>query len=492
MSIVAFVVLQLVVSLFAAAAAFARAANAESRWARRTWAILGTVPMLVLNAALAAGALALRFGPSEVTTPWVAGVALLLGHVFGLVVLRRGAGARAVLPLASAFVVGGAVELLFVWNLELRGRLLAAELAREAGRIAFRENPGRVPPEENAAPAYEGIAARLAPDAGLSVAEWADALGANGTLDPREPRLVAALDGWAATLAEARAASELPHCRGVHEEELEIVPAPRVLALFDVARGLALEARVRGASGDAAGALADVRATFAVARHLLETPLLISVAAAASVRALAVDALVHVLVEGGASAEELHAFAFDSTPLAEETALRALRLEEAFGLSAFGAFASGGTPFGPLDGAFVRAGRVLYVAFLFEDDVRGYRATFRAMREAAALPTGELVAAGGAQPARERGVLTQLLVPNLMDNLVHFHRSDARLELAGLALEAARVRARDGAYPTSAEALGVPAASVALEGDGTYVRIYATGAHWGEPVEVTLTPGRGR
>jgi len=335
------------------------------------------------------------------------------------------------------------------------------------------------------------FAAIVAPDDGVSVDDWADALGADETLDPRDPKLVQALAGWSSAIEAARAATKLPYCRFEAANAEEIVPVPRVFPLIGLTHAFALEARVRAANGDVHGALEDVRALFALARHLVGTPVFISVAMAGVTQELGLDTLAHVLAGGNVSVDELAAFPFEPIVLSGELVQRALRLEQAFGFGMIGLAGREGS-IRPSDaGPFAGPVGVLYTGLLLEDEVRGYRDVMEEFQAHAKLSVTELAKVVDreslARRVRSRGVLATLLTPNVDDRLMAFHRFDARTKLARIALRAATVRAQQGAWPTAAN-FRVDEPNVVLEGDGTFLLLRDTTPGFESAPELRVPP----
>lgn len=485
------VVLQLVVSLLAAAVGFARAARTESRLARVAWSALGVVPFFLVHAYVAWMGVALRFDVGIGNAAWILGVALLSAHVAGVLVLRSRAANKPVYPLLFAFVACLAFESAVLWGLEQRGRLEATLLANEAGRIAYRESAEPMREELNAAPIYTRSAAVVAPDDGVSVDDWSDALDPDGTLDPHDPKLVQALASWSSAIEAARAATKLPYCRFESTDAEEIVPAPRVYPLIDLTRAFAIEARVRAANGDVHGALEDVRALFALARHLVGTPVLISVALAGVTQELGVRTLAHVLAEGNVSVDELTAFPFEPLVISGELVQRALRLEQAFGFGMIGLAGREGSILPGDIGPFAVPVGVLYTGLMLEDEVRGYRDVMAELEAHAKLSVTELAQVVDreslARRVRSRGVLATLLTPNVDNQLMEFHRFDARAKLARIALRAATVRAQQGAWPTAAN-FRVEEPNVVVEGDGTFLLLRDTTPGFESAPELRVPP----
>jgi hypothetical protein len=253
--------------------------------------------------------------------------------------------------------------------------------------------------------------------------------------------------------------------------------APPVATLFKLADALELEARVRAADGEVSGALADVEALFALARHVVQEPTLISAVLAGSMRSKAVDALAHVLAAPSLALRDLGALDPAREPSLVALAPRALAREEAFCLAAVGHLAEAGTsPVGP-DGARGlarnRLASALYKAFMQRSEVAELRSSLKAIQALALSPVAELRAQRDAMTSDlpRRGSMASYVVPNMLPVLLALHRWDTELELAGLAVEAARWKLEHGRYPQTLAELGREGGLVVLEGDGTHLRL---------------------
>ncbi len=486
--------------LLAAALAWGQGRSAV---ARRTALTLAVLPLLALNAWIAWRALWLRFGFEMAHAPWLGTTGLLGVHLVGVGVLlvrsrpRPGAAPwpRGVLTLCA--LVALALDVTTLWNLELAARLRASDLRLEAGRIAWRESPPRPRPEENAASIYLDVAGAMEGERGVDLSPWTSALQDEAALDADDPELRAALARLGPGLARVREAARLPACWLEPAPEPDgaedLLRAPRIFPLLALANALALEARVRAADGEMKGALEDVTTLLALADHIAQTPILISVMLAGATRSLAVRALVHVLASDG-----LEASALEGLELGGESPLvlqlpRALTMESAWGLGAIGLLArtdwvldqeSGWAPWSRLDATLFRI-------LMLDSDVRGYRQSLAELQAQVRLPLTEqlTIPEPNAVLLQSRGLLTAMMIPNLRSLTVGLHRFDVEVELARLALAAARYRLAHGRYPTSLDQLGVDAPGVELEGDGNWVRILRPDVADGDgPLGLRLPP----
>jgi hypothetical protein len=450
--------------------------------ARRIAVALALAPLLAFHGLLLWKTAFLRFDVGVLHSPWRLATALLLLHLVGAALLlaraRRepGAGAWPAGTLALAALFALALDATTLWNLELAARLRLGDLRVEAGRIAWRESPPRPEDEENAALRYQRAAELLEADEELG-RELRVVLGEQAALDLDDPALRAVLLRLAPALEALRAGARLEACWFEPEPQFpgadELVGVPRILPLMQLADALALQARVRAADGDLAGALEDVEGLLALSDHLARTPVLISLMGACRVRDLAVGALAHALVAEEVGPSSLEDLALPVGPVLVAGTARALAMEEAYGLSMVGLLARGDVGLG--DGGWRPLSRLdaaLYKVFLLEDDVAGYRLSARELQQLARAPLAEVLAAPEpeAREIRGRGLLASLLVTNVRRMVLMAHLSDARVELGRLALEATRYRLEHGAYPTSLDELEVDAPGVELEGDGSWVR----------------------
>jgi hypothetical protein len=473
-------------SLLAAAMALAWG-QGRSNVARRAALALALVPLLALHATLAWITLGLRFRLDVGSAPWVAATGMLAAHGLGALLLfarsRREPGAAAwpVGILAVCTLAAVALDVTTLWNLELKARVELAQLGLEAGRIAWRESPPRPEPEDNAAPIYLDAAAELRRgDDGL-LDPWLPALRDKAPWNASDPALRAALESVAPSLESVRKATRLPACWFEPEPSSDPsspnLVAPPFQPLFALADALELEGRVRAADGDWAGALADLEAMLGLARHVLQTPSLLTALLASSMRSRAVTSLAHTLSAPDLDPRDLQHLEVSIEPALVGVAPRALAREEAFCLSAVAQLSRPATNAFFSDGARGllqnRLASALYKAFMVESEVEELRRDLQAIQTLAQASVPELRALQAAkdQVITRRGSLAAYLIPNMLPVLLALHRSDSEMELAGLAVEAARWRLAHGRYPRTLAEIGREGSQAFLEGDGTYVRL---------------------
>ncbi len=176
----------------------------------------------------------------------------------------------------------------------------------------------------------------------------------------------------------------------------------------------------------------------------------------ARVERLAVDGLEEILASGEASAEQLGRIQIPEALSYRRLYDRAIRMEEAFGLSTFYEF---GLPLRLKDLEVVAREWVwvaqfapLYRVFLFEEDVATYRSLMWDMQRLTARPMYE-VAEDWIEYEQEkvereaRGVLTNALLPALARAAEAAAQADARRRLAQFACALASHRAGFGTVP---------------------------------------------
>ena len=462
--------------------------RSRSSLARSAAIALALAPLLTLHVVLAWITLRLRFRLGIEFAPWLAATGLLALHVLGALFLlaraRRDPGA-AVWPLGTLAVCALAALALdgtTLWNLELKARIEIAHLGLEAGRIAWRESPPRPSGAENAAQIYLEASKELQHGEDGVLDPWLPArLRAKAALDADDPGLRAALNSLEPALESVREATRRPTCSfepepGTEDASLQLTKLP-VQLLLSLADALELEARVRAADGNLSGALADVQALLGLARHVVWEPSLISAMVASVVRSKAVAALAQTLSSQGLALGDLEAFDWSREPKLVDVGPHAMAREEAFCLGAVARLSQPDSsisfPGGTRGLARTRLASALYNAFMLEQEVAGLRQSMREIQALALLSSAELrVRQSSSDRLQSRsGSLAAYLVPNMLPVLLTLHRSDAELELAALAIDAARWKLEHGRYPQSLAELGRVGGLALLEGDGTFVRL---------------------
>ncbi|MBI5363010.1 MAG: hypothetical protein HZA53_07505 [Planctomycetes bacterium] len=490
--------LHLVFVVFVAAACAVRARGSSTKLRRGAWFALGALPLGLLSAWFCVLASWIRFDLGATSVPWLPAVFLFVLHTLALAwiwkrIVRSEAPIRArSLPLAFGALAAFAFESVVLSNLELRGRLVASACSIEAGRKAFRVDVANVDDANNAARLYAPHIETIQREDRFDLDDWYAMDEPEKPLDPHDPKLRAVLAEWAPILADVRKAARLPHCQFGAPSDDFMRPAAPAIALFHFATALGLEARVKAADGDLETAVADVAAAYALARHVAETPSIVTTLTASVIRAAARVALARVISARGAPVTHLAALDLSKEPRLVAGLPSAMTMEEAYGLGMLGAaFVDEQARFSFVSGPFQHE---LYLALMFEDEVRGYRACIAEMVTLAGQSPAEILRfkhesmAGYQARVRAAGLLPAMLSGNLLDHFLAAHASDAELVLARLAVDAKGFELEHGRYPTTRAELANLPADVVLEGDGTFVLLRNTSTAFTKSVELRVPP----
>ena len=361
------------------------------------------------------------------------------------------------------------------WNLDLsvEGRL--ASLRVEAGALALSAAPARPPDAENAATVY-----RLAFDAMLKEGDdvppeysekWIPWIGEAGQagFDPADAKLAAFLDRNEAAMGLLRRAAEMPACYFDHDygrPSLSML-LPEMSQFQNAARILAMDARVKTAAGKTDRAVEDIQAVFGLARHSAANPILISLLVAMNADDIGVHMLEALLGGRGPAAEQLARLRLSEPGLFERNLPRALRMEEAFALSAISDISLGDDPSavdhlglgmgGALGRTAVEPLLACWRVFLATEEVAAYRGGIHEFEQLATMPyheaAGEWQRTDQPENIRQRGIMASMLMPALGRCAGVAARGDARHALAYVAVAAARYRAEKGRLPETLEVL---------------------------------------
>ena len=452
----------------------------QQRWQRIVLiGLVAGVPLL-LHAWLAKLALEFRIGWGALHSPWVYATSLAAANGLGVVwVLRRSrrVGQAATTwprgPLLIAAALACLLDAMTFWNLQLQARQSLSALRAEAGMIAFSALPPRPSAEENALPVLIAALDAIDMDDELAV-DWTAGIKEGLPFDTEDPELLDLLERSEPAVDLLHAAADLPRFQPEPSaEDFSWLIFNRIVP--DLLRGvdlLRLDARVRLARGDLAGAARNVETILRLARHQLDTPTLVSSMLAGAIRSWAADLTITVFEAPGWEAAALAELDLTVKPLASESMARALRMEEAFGLSMFGR--AGDKPFewdlfGTLERSWwndldERLLGPLYLIFLLDAEVSGYREAHADYR---ALNTIDDVLAMDVDvdSIRARGLLPSMLMTTFQDSYLGAYYSDARMELLLAARGAAVARVRDGAFPEDLGAFEVEG-RIRVERDG--------------------------
>jgi hypothetical protein len=366
-----------------------------------------------------------------------------------------------------AFAIAAVLTAITVSNLDVAVKAQIAAVRVEAGAKALalaQALPGDAP---NAAPIYRKAFAALTPQDQLPalLGDRAQAWKSydRAAFDPSDREQREFLEGQQRGLALLREAAALPHCAfDWTSDTLPMdLPFPDLPHLRHGATLLAYDALARASRGDSRGALDDVAAIFGIVRHV-HYPALIALFTAATVEKTGAKALEDLLSLAPPKAEDLARLNAGAGESFRERLRQALAMDEAWGMAAFVAIATGRAGdsadvkalWGP--SAFEREVEILssplYRIFFLEDDLAAYRRHMRTLRENAALPAPAMIEGFDKQEKSFRtnrggGILAGLLLPASLNALHATLDADSTRGLVQLAVASTAYKAKHGKYP---------------------------------------------
>lgn len=370
--------------------------------------------------------------------------------------------------LAMAMLVGLLLHAMTFWNLDTAMQHRLEALRVEAGAKALAVLPGKPADRENAGLIYEQAFARLTkyeqlPD---QYQNWTDKKYVASHPDLFEDtKLLAFLKSNAQTIALLNQAGKFPACsfdRNYAEPNMAM-PIPEVGTMRQAAQLLMLQAQVDAAQGNLHAAIEHIQTIYMMGEHVNSDPLLISMLVSFALDSMATETLQSVLSGKQPTLEELAPLDFGPPNATSRRLVRALRMEEAFGLATFGQMATQPDIWGMIgaittdgetntDYAWIfSASLALYRVLLLEDDVESYRALHVKYHELA--PLSPAAARGKADEAdqelatRSEGLLTQILVPALKTCFMVSGRHAAKRETAKTGIAIHRYRAEHDKLP---------------------------------------------
>jgi hypothetical protein len=374
--------------------------------------------------------------------------------------------------LAAACGVAAILTLMTFWNLDLAVRQQLALLRTKVSALALSEAPASVPDRDNAALLYDRAFTLLKPseEEPSFSDEWDDRWGTwmgqaeSDDLDPDDPDLVRFLERWTPAVEALLEASKRPDCSFGHNYawpsfDMLLPELPQVRQSSHL---LSLQARADAARGNGAAALRCVQAMLTLADHTSAEPILISLLVGIAIDDLAITALSHVLSEVPLSEEDISVLELEESFSYGRRFRRALRMEEAFGISVLcDAAGAGGVDLLQEYGfAAWPPLASLYRVFLLGQDVAAYRGGLKEFQQLASEPYHR------SKPQWDtvvhwwyrgpQGLLTRHLIPSFVGCAKQVAQGDARRRLARILVDVHRYRAREGRLPQSLEDL-VPA-----------------------------------
>lgn len=458
-------------SLMLAATLLACAARVQREGLRRLASLAVLLVPLGLYITLT-GLLAYYQFVEPVTDRWFLPLALsTAGYCAGGLWLfrrRRTAASWSRGRLATASGIAAILTLMTFWNLDLAIRQQLALLRTKVSALALSAAPAEVPDRHNAALLYERAFELMErPGEGTSLEDaWSDRWdewlqSRSDDFDPDDPELELFLESQTPAIETLLDASEQPDCSFGHNyywPHFDML-LPELMSLRRASKVLALEARRRAAEGDPRGALQCVDATFTVADHISREPILICLLVGIALDELAVTTLSAIVSSHPMSEDDLAVVELDETLSYDRRFQRALRMEEAFGISVLcdGASTGAGDVMQRIGVSGVFPIAALYRVFLLGQDVAVYRWLLGELQQLAAEPfhraREKWDALTETWESRPRGLLARILIPSLTRCAEQVALGDARRRLAGVLVDVQRYRAQEQRLPRSLQDL---------------------------------------
>ena len=411
--------------------------------------------------------------------------------------------------LAIGLVAAVALYGMTFWNLDLAARQQLAALRVEAGAVALSVAPPRVPDRDNAALVYQrafeamGRASHeneAAPWTWQWDDAWAKAWDEKWTtwqdtgeigFDVHDPELRRFLARQAPALKLFRQAAAMPGCYFDRDYGRPSVSKllPELLPLRRGGHLLALDAISSAAIGNYRQSIEDMNATFRMAEHLGDDPLLVSEFVAIAVDRLGVESLQLVLANYHVPAAELAAVKIPDTVSFRVLLQRGLRGEEALRLATFDDVGSGRLAFSDITNEPRRPPwfadpleASAYRVFMLGDDLAAHHDFTIDVDRAARLPFWQgrerlrrLEAEVRNKPG---GVLTAILFPAVSTAMKRAANGDARRDVARIGLALYAYRAKNGRFPAKLDGLAPE-----------YIVAVPPNPFDGKPMKLTLTEG---
>jgi hypothetical protein len=404
-------------------------------------------------------------------------VSLLIAYVIGAVVIdrvgwRRQAGmlrAAAAWPrgrLVLSLITAVAVLAMTLWNMDLEARTEAAVVRMQAGAMMLSVAPPNIPDSQNAALLYENAFERLKTDKEL---QDPHSEFHTGDPDPQGKLVADLLNRQSVTLKLLRQAAALPGCQFDHNfarPSVEII-LPELNSARTAAQLLKFESDRETALGNAQAAVDDINAIFALGRGVRQQPIILSMFVAYSLDALGESALPNLLPILR-NAQELSAIQIGDVGTEMRTLKRSMQGEEAYGLSMFANFASGGRGLPDLMPAgnqsvnllsqlsLESVGEFVMRVFFLHSDMRGYEQLMEGYQQWATRPyysVGKEVRETELNKIRRAGLLTSIVAPALGHVMEQAALAEARHDSAVIAVALAHYRLDHGNLPPSLNAL---------------------------------------
>jgi hypothetical protein len=411
-----------------------------------------------------------KVGPPE--RPWFLATLAGMFVIIALIILLRGMRNRQAAgwpawKLNLIFAAVCVLSLITFWNLDLTARDRLGRLRDRADSIMAATFPPRIPDSQNAARVYEQAFESLDMATNRKIINWA--IPVCKWLDtseekqpssrPSDAKIREILQTNSRGLKQLRRAAGIKQCSfGGYwsSDELLNLLLSEISSMRSAAELLAADARIRAIDGDAAGAIADLNALFAMAEHVTRKPTMITALAAINIETRAAETMEFVLARCDASAAELAALEIEPMFSHVRMISSALSGEEALGLSILATLEEPGhhdIPSRYLPEVLIP----MYRVFLMSDEIEGYNVAAGEWQRLAAMPHHKSKALWRTLPQRMRKKQTGFLTPKMMPAVSGYPdraaTGDSRHRLASLATAVTVFRVKTGALPESLDKL---------------------------------------
>lgn len=449
------------------------------RWRRKKLAVtfLAIFILCVVGAsvlALALGHKLFTAGPHFMTLRNMFVVAVVI-HLIGYVSIARFGWRRRdpdALPAAAtwprsrlllAFLVALVLNVVTHWNITLAVHQRLAHEVAEARVVAMSVLPGRPIDSLNAAMIYEPVFERIPKPYQKFVPD--ECLEFDKPLDTNNPALRELLANHRRDLDAVVRASIQPQCYfGIQPRDF-IGSLSWLGPMHAAGKLLAVDTRVRIADGDLAGATRNTSAMFRVARHMDQTPTLVTALVGAAIDRSAIDCLQALLNHPDLSAEMLSGLKPETRADYRRILRRVSVLEEAALTTYVKRISAEGFQF--LDAIneedFSSPSQIGAIGtflwkeanpYFIEHELEVFRSAYRQHRALLDHPWPEASVQNAKFLAvRQRGVLAAVLMPGLESAVVHVLLGDARHHLCRLAIAMRLYELEHGELPESFDAL---------------------------------------
>ena len=409
-----------------------------------------------------------RIGP--VTRPWFLATLTGVFIIVVIIILRRGLRDRIAArwpawKLNIVLAAACALSLMTFWNLDLNAKNQLGRLRARAGSIIVSTFPPKIPDGQNAARVYEQAFESLGMmtdkktiDWAVPVCKWLDSpQEKQSTTRPSDARIREVLKANARGLTQLRRAADMKQCNFVgYWDWTDLVSAllGHVSSMRTAAELLAADARMRAIDGDLAGAIADLKALFAMSEHITREPTVITALVAMAIESRGVETMEIVLAGSNATAPELSSLKIDPLFSHGRMVRSALRGEEAMVLSILASLGDSehlyhSIPRRDLPELLMP----LYRVFLMADEIRVYNAAVREWQRLAAMPYHQARDQWRSFPERMKkrqgGFLTPMMLPAVSAYPDRAAEGDAKRRLVRLAVAVTICRIKTGALPAS-------------------------------------------